>query len=105
MHATGGSRRGVVRREWRGRHPGPPSFARSRVAGLWELADGGASADELLDAVLADGVTTLSDLALVSEADGAVRVLVRGAVTAFVSTPDAPGHRGRPSPAPPGPSS
>ncbi|QBX54767.1 hypothetical protein EXE58_04310 [Nocardioides seonyuensis] len=64
----------------------PPS-ARSRVAALWELADGGAGADELLDAVVAGGVRTLSDLAMVSESDGAARVLVRGAVTALVSTP------------------
>ena len=61
----------------------PPS-ERRRVAALWELADAGARADELLDAVLAGGLAGLSDLALVSTADGLTRVLVRGGVTATI---------------------
>lgn len=65
-----------------------PLSARARVAALWELADRGASADELLDAVLSEGVRALSDLVLVSEHDETLRVIVRGSVTAVVSTPE-----------------
>lgn len=56
-----------------------PASAKARVPGIWEAADAGASAERLLDIVLSDGLSSLSDLALVSHLDGAVRVLVRGA--------------------------
>ena len=65
----------------------PPS-ARSRVAALWELADAGAAGEELLDAVLAGGLSSLSDLLMVAEAGDALRVLTRGQVVATVATPD-----------------
>ena len=67
----------------------PPS-ERPRVAALWELADAGAGAEELLDAVLAGGVSRLSDLVLVSRADGLARVLVRGGATASVDGSSGP---------------
>ena len=55
--------------------------ARSRVAGLWDLADGGASFEEVLDGLLADGLSNLAGFALVGHGDR-TRVLVRGDVTA-----------------------
>ena len=64
-----------------------PPTERHRVAGVWELADAGADADELLDAILAPGVRNLDDLALVATSGESVRVLVRGAARASVVTP------------------
>ena len=40
------------------RHAAPPGRRCARVAGLWELADGGADFDEVLDGLLADGLRT-----------------------------------------------
>ncbi len=64
-----------------------PADARARVAGLWDLADGGASFEEVLDGLLADGLSNLSGFALVGHGDR-TRVLVRGAVTATFRTPE-----------------
>jgi hypothetical protein len=63
-----------------------PTDARSRVAGLWDLADRGATFDEVLDGLLADGLSNLSGFALVGHGDR-TRVLVRGGVTATFRTP------------------
>jgi len=63
-----------------------PTDARSRVAGLWDLADRGATFEEVLDGLLADGLSNLSGFALVGHGDR-TRVLVRGAVTATFRTP------------------
>ena len=62
-----------------------PAGARSRVAGLWDLADGGASFEEVLDRLLADGLSSLEGFALVGHGER-TRVLVRGDVTATFST-------------------
>jgi len=63
-----------------------PVSQRGRVASLWDLADAGAGADELLDALLAEGLSSLDHFALVAHSDDSTRLLVRGAPTAAVST-------------------
>lgn len=63
-----------------------PGSQRGRVATLWDLADSGAGADALLDALLADGLSTLDHFALVAHDDDATRLIVRGAPTATVSS-------------------
>ena len=62
-----------------------PVGHRDRVAALWDLADAGADADTLLDALLAGGLASLDHFALVAHDDEATRVIVRGAPTAAVS--------------------
>ena len=62
----------------------PPGH-RDRVAGLWDLADSGAAADEVLDALLAGGLSSLDHFALVARGDDTTRVIVRGSATATVS--------------------
>ncbi|ANH36947.1 hypothetical protein I601_0495 [Nocardioides dokdonensis FR1436] len=57
-----------------------PVEQRVRAAALWELVDADADPDAVLDALLADGLQTLTGFALVSEHDGTTRVLVRGPV-------------------------
>ncbi len=64
-----------------------PADARERVAGLWDLADTGASFDAVLDGLLAGGLSTLSGFALVGHGDR-TRVVVRGDVTASFRTPN-----------------
>ena len=62
-----------------------PGSQRGRVATLWDLADSGADADALLDALLADGLSSLDHFALVAHDDDATRLIVRGAPSAAVS--------------------
>lgn len=63
-----------------------PAAERERVAVLWDLADGGGTADVLLDALVGGGLSGLTHFALVGEQDGTTRVIVRGAPTASVTT-------------------
>jgi hypothetical protein len=63
-----------------------PGSQRDRVAGLWDLADSGADADALLDALLSGGLASLEHFALVAHGDDATRVIVRGAPSASVSS-------------------
>lgn len=63
-----------------------PGSERARVAALWELADAGASADTLLDALLAGGLSQLPSFAFVDTGHDATRVIVRGTPTATVTT-------------------
>ena len=63
-----------------------PVSQRGRVATLWDLADSGAAADALLDALLAGGLSSLDHFALVAHDDDATRLIVRGAPTATVSS-------------------
>lgn len=63
-----------------------PGSQRGRVATLWDLADSGAGADALLDALLAGGLSTLDHFALVAHDDDSTRLIVRGAPTATVSS-------------------
>lgn len=56
-----------------------PGSEQERAARAWSLVDAGADADEVLDAVLVGGLSSLPGLALVSEHDDATtRVLLRG---------------------------
>ena len=63
-----------------------PGSQRGRVAQLWDLADSGADADAVLDALLAGGLSSLDHFALVAHDDDATRLIVRGAPSAAVST-------------------
>jgi hypothetical protein len=63
-----------------------PAGQRDRVAALWDLADSGADADALLDALLAGGLSSLEHLALVAHGDEHTRVIVRGVATATVTS-------------------
>lgn len=58
-----------------------PVEARDRVAGLWDLADGGAGFEQMLDGLLAGGLSSLAGFALVGHGER-TRVLVRGDVSA-----------------------
>ncbi len=63
-----------------------PDSQRGRVAALWDLADSGAGAEALLDALLAGGLSSLDHFALVAHDDDSTRLIVRGAPTATVSS-------------------
>ena len=63
----------------------PPS-EKARVPGLWALVDAGAGFDEVLDALIADGLRDLPGFVLVSEVDGETKVVLRGAATAVFTT-------------------
>jgi FHA domain len=63
----------------------PPS-EKARVPGLWALVDAGAGFDEVLEALIADGLRDLPGFVLVSEADGETKVVLRGAATAVFTT-------------------
>ena len=63
----------------------PPS-EKARVPALWALVDAGAGFDEVLDALIADGLRDLPGFVLVSEADGETKVVLRGAATAVFTT-------------------
>ncbi len=68
-----------------------PESQRDQVVGLWSLVDGGAGFDEVLDGLLASGLSRIPAFALVSSDDGPTRVLLRGAgVRATVQGPDGP---------------
>ena len=62
-----------------------PGSQRDRVAALWDLADAGAGADAVLDALLAGGLSTLDHVALVAHGDDSTRLIVRGAPTASIA--------------------
>ena len=64
----------------------PPS-EKARVAALWELVDDGAGFDEVLDALISDGLRDLPGFVLVSEVDGETKVVIRGAARAHFATP------------------
>lgn len=59
----------------------PPS-EKPRVAGIWELVDGGADFDEVLDALISGGLRALPTFALLSVVDDVARVVLRGEVRA-----------------------
>jgi len=65
----------------------PPS-EKGRVAQLWQLVDDGAGFDEVLDALISDGLRELPGFVLVSESDADTKVVVRGPATARFSTSD-----------------
>jgi hypothetical protein len=63
----------------------PPS-EKARVAQLWELVDGGAGFDEVLDALISSGLRELPGFVLVSEAETDTKVVIRGAAHATFTT-------------------
>ena len=65
----------------------PPS-EKDRVPRLWQLVDDGAGFDEVLDALISDGLRELPGFVLVSESDADTKVVVRGQATARFSTPE-----------------
>ncbi|WP_200952911.1 hypothetical protein, partial [Nocardioides sp. Root240] len=63
-----------------------PASQKDQVVALWALVDGGAAFDEVLDGLLASGLSRLPGFVLVSTDEGPTRVLLRGAgVTASLS--------------------
>jgi len=66
-----------------------PESQRDQVIGVWSLVDGGAAFDEVLDALLASGLSRLPGFVLVSTDDGPTRVLLRGAGVSATLTTDA----------------
>jgi hypothetical protein len=63
----------------------PPS-EKARVAQIWALVDEGAGFDEVLDALIADGLRDLPGFVLVSESDGQTKVVIRGPARARFTT-------------------
>ncbi len=67
-----------------------PPAAKARVAGLWETVDEGAGFDEVLDALISDGLRGLPAFVLVSGEGRDVKVVIRGAGEAALDTADGP---------------
>jgi hypothetical protein len=66
-----------------------PGAEKSRVTGLWELVDGGAGFDQVLDGLLSSGLSALAGFVLIGSAAGPTRILLRGGgVRAAVLTGD-----------------
>jgi FHA domain len=67
-----------------------PPGAKSRVTGIWERVDDGAGFDEVLDALISDGLRELPGFVLVSSDSGDVKVVIRGEGEAELRTADGP---------------
>lgn len=66
-----------------------PSSERERVAALWRLSDAGAGFEEILDALLANGLSGLPGFVLIGTAGEGTKVLLRGSgVRASVAAED-----------------
>ncbi len=66
-----------------------PESERERVVGLWALVDGGADFGQVLDGLLASGLSTLQGFVLVGADVGPTRILLRGdGVRATLTTAD-----------------
>ena len=63
-----------------------PPTEKARVARIWSLVDDGAGFDEVLDALIADGLRDLPGFVLVSTVDGETKVVVRGEALARFTT-------------------
>lgn len=63
-----------------------PPTERSRAAELWLLADAGADADALIDALVSGGISGLGELVLIATSGARVRLLVRGSADVRVHT-------------------
>jgi hypothetical protein len=63
-----------------------PPTEKARVAAVWALVDDGAGFDEVLDALIADGLRDLAGFVLVGSGDGVARVVIRGGATAVLAT-------------------
>jgi hypothetical protein len=55
-----------------------PESQKDQVVSLWSLVDGGAGFDEVLDGLLASGLSRIPGFVLVSTDDGPTRILLRG---------------------------
>src|SRR5690606_16748507 len=68
-----------------------PGAERDRALRWWSLVDDGAGIESILDALLAEGLSTLDDFVVVEVGAGAgtTRVLVRGGATLTAWTADA----------------
>jgi hypothetical protein len=67
-----------------------PPAAKARVAALWETVDEGAGFDEVLDALISNGLRELPSFVLVSSRDADVKVVIRGAGEAELTTAEGP---------------
>lgn len=68
-----------------------PATERTRAASLWQLADAGTGAEDLLEEIVAGGLRGLGDLVLLDARDqGTTRVLVRGRAQARLETDEGP---------------
>jgi hypothetical protein len=67
-----------------------PPAAKARVAGLWERVDEGAGFDEVLDVLISGGLRELPGFVLVSSDGPVVRVVIRGAGRAELTTSGGP---------------
>jgi hypothetical protein len=67
-----------------------PPAAKPRVARLWERVDEGAGFDEVLDALISDGLRELPGFVLVSSEGSDVRIVIRGAGRAELATSGGP---------------
>jgi FHA domain len=67
-----------------------PPAAKARVAGLWETVDEGAGFDEVLDALISGGLRELPGFVLVSGDGLEVKIVIRGAGEAELTTKDGP---------------
>jgi hypothetical protein len=65
-----------------------PPAAKPRVAGLWETIDEGAGFDEVLDALISRGLRELPGFVLVAGEGRDVKVVIRGAGEAALTTED-----------------
>lgn len=66
-----------------------PDSEKQRAAQLWELVDGGAGFDAVLDQVLAPGLSVLPAFVLIGTDEGPTKVIVRGAGVRATLTTDA----------------
>ena len=67
-----------------------PPAAKDRVAATWERVDEGAGFDEVLDALISRGLRDLPAFVLVSRDEAGVKVVVRGAGRAELTTDAGP---------------
>ena len=63
----------------------PPS-EKARVSRIWAMVDDGAGFDEVLDALIADGLRDLPAFVLVSESEGETKAVIRGPARAEFTT-------------------
>jgi hypothetical protein len=68
-----------------------PGSEKSRVTALWELVDGGAGFEQVLDGLLSSGLSGLPGFVLIGSGSGPTRLLLRGSgVRAAVVSGDEP---------------
>ena len=63
-----------------------PAAQKEHVGALWSLVDGGGAFDEVLDALLASGLSRLPGFVLVSTGSGPTRLLLRGSGVSATAT-------------------